>query len=161
MHSGGHVAGRSWRQSFGLRLDLPGDGCKVRSNAYVTGCMPPKNRRKPVCPQTALQRRSRPIPVFQLSRKRTLARVEADVQRTKMSGWPRGGAKRRCWTVRSIAELGVTPGHRITSFARNKIGSGMVIPSAFAVFRFTTKSYLVGCSIGRSPGLAPLRILST
>ncbi len=38
---------------------------------------------------------------------------------------------------------------------------GIVMPSAFAVFRFTTSSNLVGCSIGRSPGLAPFRILST
>ena len=37
----------------------------------------------------------------------------------------------------------------------------MVIPSALAVLRLTTSSNLVGCSIGRSPGLAPFRILST
>ena len=34
-------------------------------------------------------------------------------------------------------------------------------PSGFAVFRLITSSNLVGCSTGRSPGLAPFRILST
>jgi hypothetical protein len=51
--------------------------------------------------------------------------------------------------------------HRITSSARSKIDSGMVRPRALAVLRLTTSSNLVGCSIGRSPGLAPFRILST
>jgi hypothetical protein len=37
----------------------------------------------------------------------------------------------------------------------------MVIPVAFAVFRFKAHSNLVGCSIGRSLVLAPFAILST
>src|SRR5690242_8513727 len=53
------------------------------------------------------------------------------------------------------------PGYRITSSARSRMDSGMVMSSALAVFRLTTKSNLVGCSIGKSPGLAPFRILST
>ena len=36
----------------------------------------------------------------------------------------------------------------------------MVIPSAVAVFRLITNSNLSGRSMGTSPGLAPLRILS-
>jgi putative SOS response-associated peptidase YedK len=36
-----------------------------------------------------------------------------------------------------------------------------VRPSAFAAFRLTTSTNLVGCWIGRSAGLAPRRILST
>jgi hypothetical protein len=51
--------------------------------------------------------------------------------------------------------------HWITSSARSSNEGGIVSPSAFAVFRLITNSNLVGCSIGRSPGLAPLRILST
>src|SRR5207245_11130642 len=35
------------------------------------------------------------------------------------------------------------------------------MPSALAVLRLITNSNLVGCSIGRSAGLAPFRILST
>ena len=35
------------------------------------------------------------------------------------------------------------------------------MPSALAVFMFTTNTNFVGCSIGKSPGFAPLKILST
>src|SRR5437016_960990 len=38
---------------------------------------------------------------------------------------------------------------------------GIVNPSALAVLRLTTSSNLVGCSTGRSAGLAPFKILST
>src|ERR671910_1782034 len=49
----------------------------------------------------------------------------------------------------------------ITRSARvSKIG-GMVTPICFAVFKLITISNLVGCSTGKSAGLAPLRILST
>jgi hypothetical protein len=36
----------------------------------------------------------------------------------------------------------------------------MVRPSALAVFVLMTSSNLVGCSMGRSAGFAPLKILS-
>src|SRR6266545_2891211 len=48
--------------------------------------------------------------------------------------------------------------HWITRSARSSIDWGMVSPSALAVLRLITSSYFVGCSMGRSPGLAPLRI---
>jgi hypothetical protein len=51
--------------------------------------------------------------------------------------------------------------HSMTSSARARIDCGTVRPSALAVFRLIASSNLVGCSIGRSAGLAPLRILST
>ena len=37
----------------------------------------------------------------------------------------------------------------------------MVSPSALAALRLITSSNFLGCSIGKSPGWAPLRILST
>ncbi len=46
-------------------------------------------------------------------------------------------------------------GYGITSSARRSRESGTVSPSAFAVLRLMTRSNLVGCSIGKSPGLAP------
>ena len=49
----------------------------------------------------------------------------------------------------------------ITSSAWNKMLGGIVRPMAWAVFRLRTSSNFIGCSIGRSPGFAPLRILST
>src|SRR5262249_17382470 len=49
----------------------------------------------------------------------------------------------------------------ITSSARSDSDGGIVRPSALAVLRLMTSSNVVGCSTGRSSGLAPLRILST
>jgi len=51
--------------------------------------------------------------------------------------------------------------YRMTSSARSSSDCGIAMSSAWAVLRLTTSSSLVGCSTGRSPGLAPLRILST
>ena len=51
--------------------------------------------------------------------------------------------------------------HWMISSARCRSGGGIVRPRALAVFRLMTSSNLVGCSTGRSAGLAPLRILST
>ena len=49
----------------------------------------------------------------------------------------------------------------ITSSARASADCGMVRPRSLAVFRLITNSNFVGCSTGKSAGLAPLRILST
>ena len=49
----------------------------------------------------------------------------------------------------------------ITCVVCPRTDCGIVRPRARAVVRLTTKSNFVGCSIGRSPGLAPFRILST
>ena len=51
--------------------------------------------------------------------------------------------------------------HWITSSARSNTYCGIVRRSAFAVFMLITIANLVGCSIGRSAGVAPFRILST
>src|SRR6185436_15469377 len=55
----------------------------------------------------------------------------------------------------------IAASHSMTSSARARIDCGTVRPSALAVLRLMTSSNLVGCSTGRSAGLAPLRILST
>src|SRR5262245_50973841 len=54
----------------------------------------------------------------------------------------------------------VAPSHSITSSARASRVGGRVIPSAFAVFRLMTNSYLSGACTGRSPGRVPLRMRS-
>src|SRR5947209_4308859 len=51
--------------------------------------------------------------------------------------------------------------HSITSSARASRVSGTVRPSAFAVLRLITSSYLVGACTGRSAGFSPLRMRST
>jgi hypothetical protein len=48
--------------------------------------------------------------------------------------------------------------YSITSSARADRVGGTSMPSAFAVLRLITNSNLVDCTIGRSAGLAPLRI---
>ena len=50
--------------------------------------------------------------------------------------------------------------HSITSSARSRVAVGTSRPSALAVLRLSTVSYLVGCSTGMSPGFAPRNILS-
>src|SRR5262249_26174640 len=48
--------------------------------------------------------------------------------------------------------------HSMTSSAMASTPGGTVRPSAFAVFKLSTRSNLVGCKTGRSAGFAPLRI---
>ena len=52
-------------------------------------------------------------------------------------------------------------GYSITSSARARRDAGTSIPSDLAVLRLMMSSYLEGCSMGRSAGLAPLRMRST
>src|SRR5262245_46094925 len=52
-------------------------------------------------------------------------------------------------------------GHSITSSARTNNVGGTSIPSAFAVLRLITSSYLVGACTGMSAGFSPLRMRST
>src|SRR5882724_12317039 len=62
----------------------------------------------------------------------------------------------------SRSQFGHNPGfYGITSSALNSNDCGMVSPRALAVLRLITSSNFVGCSTGRSPSFAPLRILST
>src|SRR5262249_8577366 len=51
--------------------------------------------------------------------------------------------------------------HSITSSARASSVAGTSMPSAFAVLRLMTNSYLVGACTGRSAGFSPLRMRST
>src|SRR6516164_7725318 len=55
----------------------------------------------------------------------------------------------------------VAPFHSITSSARASTVAGTSSPSALAVLRLTTSSYLVGACAGRSAGFSPLRMRST
>ena len=100
-------------------------------------------------------------------------------QRVLPSGTSKGGpvttGERGCEIVRPpdldhIKSNSACPGrsaaalfvhHSIKWSARSSNDWGMVKRSAFAVFRLITNSNFVGCSTGRSPGFAPLRILST
>src|SRR5262249_23172846 len=52
-------------------------------------------------------------------------------------------------------------GHSITSSARARSVGGTSMPSALAVLRLITNSYLVGACTGRSAAFSPLRMRST
>ena len=70
-----------------------------------------------------------------------------------------GSRRLRARPARTAARAVVN--HSITSSARTISDCGSVSPSAFAVLTLMISSNFVGCSTGRSAGLAPLRILST
>ena len=67
----------------------------------------------------------------------------------------------RPFHLSATAQGRTTTRYSITWSARPSTEGGMVRPNAFAVLRLITSSNFVGCSTGRSPGFAPLRILST
>src|SRR5262245_55844524 len=64
-------------------------------------------------------------------------------------------------TAYLVSCIRVRSAHSITLSARARNDSGTVSASAFAVLRLTTSSNLVGCSIGRSVGLAPRKSLTS
>src|SRR5438128_8385674 len=86
-----------------------------------------------------------------------------DLDRKVLSSWmapvPGDSSKHQFGT--SMPQGGHPPHHSITSSARASSVGGTSRPSALAVLRLITSSNVVGCSTGRSAGLAPLRILST
>src|SRR5258706_7486185 len=55
----------------------------------------------------------------------------------------------------------VPPRHSMTSSAVASSDGGTERPRVLAVFRLMTSLKRVGCSMGRSPGFAPLSTLST
>src|SRR5215471_2082616 len=63
----------------------------------------------------------------------------------------------RCLSYRSERDRP----HRITSSARCITEVGIFMPKALAVRMLITNSNFIGRWIGKSPGLAPFRILST
>ena len=78
--------------------------------------------------------------------------VNARGERPRRANARLRSARARSWAASS---------HSMTWSARASTAGGILSPSAFAVLRLITSSNLAGCSTGRSPGLAPLTILST
>jgi len=77
-------------------------------------------------------------------------------------GWPEADAARPRSARSTRAEkIGARDHCSSRRSARRRSASGIVRPSVFAVLRLMTSSKLVGRSIGRLAGLAPLRIRST
>src|SRR6185436_5806662 len=78
-------------------------------------------------------------------------------------GLERGGAVALELLAANSLPGGLSGGraHSITWSACCRSDWGIVRPRTFAVLRLRTNSNVVGCSMGRSPGFAPFRILST
>ena len=60
-----------------------------------------------------------------------------------------------------LLPIAYCPLHFLTSFARASNSYGTVKPICFAAGRLMMNSNLIACSIGKSAGLAPFKILST
>ena len=89
------------------------------------------------------------------------ARHQAAAKRHQAAAKRHQAAAKRHQAAAKRHPQAATGVHSITSLARSLRLYGMVKPSALAVFRLMSSSNLVGCSIGRSDGFAPLSILST
>ena len=63
--------------------------------------------------------------------------------------------------VRFVPIADIALCYSIIASARASSACGMVRPSALAVLRLSTSSYLVGACTGRSAGFSPLRMRST
>src|SRR5262249_6418412 len=72
----------------------------------------------------------------------------------------RPGCRRAAEQCDELAALQLR-GHSITSSARASTEAGTSSPSALAVLRLMTSSYLVGAWTARSAGFSPLRMRST
>ena len=73
----------------------------------------------------------------------------------------RGFGATQCVKSAAIPTAKCSVSYSNTSSARCRADSGIVRPSALAVFRLTANSNKAGCSIGSSPGLSPRRIRAT
>src|SRR5262245_7361762 len=88
-------------------------------------------------------------------------RVVDDANTRNLRGLLRRCRKRPCDRRTTEQRDEVASSHSITSSARASSVGGTSRPSAFAVLRLITSSYLVGACTGRSAGFSPLRMRST
>src|SRR5262245_37493244 len=74
---------------------------------------------------------------------------------------PVGGRRSDCHAGVTIADRPAKSRYSTMCVARSNIEAGIATLSAFAARRFAPSSKSLGLPMGRSPGLAPFRILST
>src|SRR5262249_55888627 len=119
-----------------------------------------EERQHLAAPQPLAQNR-RTLRINAVNLKNMLGYVQSDC-RNLAHGWlPFLVIRHRHQIGTSMPQGGHPPHHSITTSARASRLSGTVTPSAFAVLRLMTSSYLVGACTGRSLGFSPLRIRST
>ena len=128
---------------------LPHEGAELtlaRFGGAVSGMSPPAGLRDPAGPHHAAP--GTPV------RKET---EQASCERIRC----RDGVALLCRYVETTCVLRQLAAYSMTSSARASSVSGTVSPSALAVFRLITSSYLVGACTGSSAGFVPLRMRST
>src|SRR5262249_18567284 len=92
---------------------------------------------------------------------RRSARVDRDNSDAQSFGCLRARRERPCCRATEQRDELAAAAHSITSSARASSVAGISRPSALAVLRLMTKSYLVGACTGRFAGFSPLRMRST
>lgn len=112
-------------------------------------------------PITVCQTASSSRPMSALCHKRTLKCIRGMSALPSKADITEGGAYVRFVPQADICRCGKQHLYSITSSARSRMDVGTDTPIALAVFKLSANSKLVGCSSGRSDGLAPLRSLAT
>ena len=96
------------------------------------------------------------VPMSALGQKRTVSGISA------MSALPpKADIAQRDRDVRFVPKADIGEDYSITSSARARTDGSTARPSALAVLRLITSSYLVGACTGKSAGFSPLRMRST
>src|SRR5262249_43489893 len=157
-----HVLRRHQSHLVAKRAQLPRPVVRRRARlqANQTGRQSTKERQNLRTPKLLAQNR-RSLCIDPVHLKNMLRQVKSD--RSNLAhGWlPFAADSIRQQFGTQMPQGGHPPHHSITSSARCCKNKGTSSPSAFAVLRLMTSSNFVGCSTGRSAGLAPLKILST
>jgi hypothetical protein len=124
----------------------------------------------PACPVRPESGASSPWPELATAAAPPLVILDAVARRAGQRGLVRFAPKAtevlRCrkaslCAISDIGALRKPADYSITSSAVASSVAGTVSPSAFAIFKLSTSSYLVGACTGRSAGLSPLRMRST
>ena len=128
-----------------------------RDELAPSHCCPRGLRTCIVAAQTDVRQEglSRTLPMSALGQKRTSAAQAA------CPLYPQSGHVQRTGHVRFVPIADMQLLYSITSSARASSDGGTSRPSALAVLRLITSSYLVGACTGRSAGFSPLRMRST
>ena len=169
IHPNTYQLRRQSRKSFGVSICIPTVDEDVRSRGIAEVAQPLLEEHESVLMGVAGARGEKADPPHLPGRLR-LGNWRQDADGSHNHGEERTPVERRPARITSLRGLNprdcdAAPndrvGHSITWSARWSSAGGIVSPRAFAVFRLITSSNFVGCSNGRSPGLAPLRIRST
>src|SRR5262249_22264574 len=153
-----------WHQSHlvAKRAQLPRPVVRRRARlqANQTGRQSTKERQNLRTPKLLAQNR-RSLCIDPVHLKNMLRQVKSD--RSNLAhGWlPFAADSIRQQFGTQMPQGGHPPHHSMTSSVRASSVGGTSRPSALAVFRLITSSYLVGACTGRSAGFSPRRMRST